>query len=345
MAENPFEKQAAALELKLKECYTGKLHWLIWIFALTIMPLVMVSTVWSHANNYPFGNHDAGFHYARTLGNQTVYEQYFGPLNSKYYEFYPPLTAFVFSIGLRFIPLTPVLAFNVIGFIILTAIMWLFHYYTKSDLATFLLFTSGFMLGYFMTYARMLFIVLLLVYMIFEKYRASSSLLISITHNAGLWFFIAGNVGDWLLKIDRKVEFLAIKLLGFGAVIYGVFFRPADLAFMPVLFLGFFFIEVLDNFELMLLIAATLGYLFVDQTISLFMALILAIAFSRSTCRYLPGSNKKGIFSPVPSRFYQKLMFTIIIMIMCYFFVNLLILSSMFLQTSVATLGFNFQFK
>lgn len=305
---------------------TNRLKNLFWIFALTIFPLFIFSVSWTIENNFPFGNHDSTFHYARAIGDKSFFENIFGQTDGNYYSRYPPLTNFVFQVfiyALFFIP--PVLAFNIAAFAVLIGVLWAFHYYTGSDRATFLLATSSFLVGYFSTTARMILVIMLLFYLLKDKLRVSIGLLSILAHKYALPFIFASWFFEPLFKGIRKL-IPAISLL---ALTFISFTRQQDLAFFPFLLFGTFFLDkYLSDQELSFFCLSLLGFLFFDPTISMIMCLFLAMSLGR----YLD----EWKLSPAIEK-------TVAAIILLSFYLHLLLIALAFQQTDPATMGLIFQ--
>lgn len=270
---------------------------LISITLFALMPLILLAFLWSAKNAYPFGNHDAGFHYAHALGDKDIYYKYFwAPLD--YYRHYPPVTAFVTTVMMKLNPfpiLPDYIKFDIAMFLIMIGVILAFHYFYRDYLAaTFLLFSPLFLV-FHSTLARLLLLIAIFALLkLLEQRRFVEKIALGIgmtlIHSKAFYIVLALLTADAFFRRvwdSRYKPYFEHSLLFLTIVFFalGIWMQRSDLVFMPLVggLVGWY---LLDHRMQTILLISSVGAFFLDPTITFLSLPFLSLGLARMMVKY-----------------------------------------------------------
>lgn len=276
-------KNVNLLDLLKGILYLDKVQWKPFaIIMVSILPLFLLGLWWSSWNEYPFGNHDAGFHYAKALGDKSIYDKYFEGLSPYlYYIHYPPASEFITASLMRLVPfaLPDYIKYDIAIFSILIGLYLLFHYYYRNDLALLFFCFSPFALAFLSTIARL--ILLMLILIIVNEVNVKKKHLAAYTgflvHNK--WVVLVAILAYILFPLPVWVSSLA-QFVVIGVLAYGLITLMHNLVYVPLM-VGLLAWDKLKEGEHAALLAGALGFLFIDTTAIFITAPFLALGSAK----------------------------------------------------------------
>lgn len=283
---------------------------------IVIIPMLLMAYQWSMANHYPWGNHDAGFHYARALADKSLYYQYFNsPI--EYYQHYPPMTSFVLASLMRFNPIMmpDYINYDLAVFAIIFGVIWAAYWFYRDINFIILLLLSPLFLVFSSTVARL--ILLILVFWLLNvknKYELfACALLIGLTHSTAL-YLLGGLFGLIFLRnlLAKKNVVIQYDWLQLAIVtillIGGALLGKDNVLYLPLL-IGLVGWQLIQPTMRDLLFLSTITFYFYDTTAVIFVIPCLALGLARAFEEYkAPAWFKKLVFTLVLIAFAWDLM-------------------------------------